>query len=367
MKIAILGTRGIPNNYGGFEQFAEIVSQYWLGKGHEIWVYCSHKHNFNEPFFKGVNRIEIFDPEYFMGTSGQFIYDFNCILDSRKIDFDVILQLGYTSSSIWGFLLPKKPLIVTNMDGLEWKRTKFSRKVQTFLKWAEKLAIRTSDILVADSIGIQSYLKIKHSVESQYIAYGSEIPEIENHGVVLFEYGVSEFEYNLLIARMEPENNIEMILEGIVKSGSERITLVVGKTENAFGQYLVKKFQQPFIRFLGGIYDKPRIDALRKYAYLYYHGHSVGGTNPSLLEAMAVGALISANDNEFNKSVLNQDAFYFQSKEDVANQQNMILNLDRDQIAKNCINKVRTDFNWDKISGEYLHLFERGLAQRVKS
>ncbi len=221
--------------------------------------------------------------------------------------------------------------------------------------------------MVADSIGIQSYLKDKHNVESKYIAYGSEIPEIKNHRDVLVEYRVAEFEYNLLIARMEPENNIEMILEGIVSSGSNRTTIVVGKTENKFGQYLERKFQEKYIKFLGGIYDKPKIDTLRKYAYLYYHGHSVGGTNPSLLEAMAVGALISANDNEFNKSVLNEDVLYFQSIEDVANQQNMILNLDRDKNATNCINKIRTDFNWDKISSEYLRLFEHGLAQRVNS
>jgi len=367
MKIAILGTRGIPNNYGGFEQFAEIVSQYWLKSGHEVWVYCSHKHEFKEAIYLGVHRIEAYDPEYFMGTAGQFIYDFNCILDARKRGFDVILQLGYTSSSVWGFLLPQNPLIVTNMDGLEWKRSKFSSNVQTFLKLAEKLAIKTSDVLVADSIGIQSYLKNKFGVDSQYIAYGAAIQNIYNISSVLNNYSVAKYTYNLLIARMEPENNIEMVLDGIVGSGLERPTLVVGKTENKFGQYLIEKFKQPYIRFLGGIYDKPTIDVLRKCAYLYYHGHSVGGTNPSLLEAMAVGALISANDNEFNKAILQDDALYFNSTKDVENQQIIGFQGNREVMSSNCVSRIKADFNWDKISDQYLKLFESGLAYRVNS
>src|SRR5690606_5763699 len=113
MKIAILGTRGIPNHYGGFEQFAEFFSVYLAQKGHEVYVYNSHNHPHQEPTFNGVNIIHCNDPEHKMGTFGQFIYDYNCIIDSRKRNFDIILQLGYTSNSIWFFLLPKKSYIVT--------------------------------------------------------------------------------------------------------------------------------------------------------------------------------------------------------------------------------------------------------------
>ena len=191
--------------------------------------------------------------------------------------------------------------------------------------------------------------------------------DLSNTSAILKEYEVDEYSFNLLIARMEPENNIEMILDGIVASGLERPTLVIGKTENNFGQYLVKKFKQPYIRFLGGIYNKPKIDALRKYAYLYYHGHSVGGTNPSLLEAMAVGALISANNNEFNKSILQDDAFYFRNSKDIENQQIVNAQSYREAFSTNCISRIKAEFNWEKISGEYLRLFESGLAQRVNS
>ena len=175
MKIAILGTRGIPNNHGGFEQFAEYLSQHLAKKGHSVFVYNSHSHPYQKSKWNGVNIVHKKDPEDKIGTAGQFIYDFNCIIDSRKRDFDVILQLGYTSSSIWGWLLPNKPIVITNMDGLEWKRSKYSKPVRRFLKYAEKLAINTSDYLVADSLGIQSFLKNKYQKESEYIAYGAEL------------------------------------------------------------------------------------------------------------------------------------------------------------------------------------------------
>ena len=129
MKIAILGTRGIPNNYGGFEQFAEYLSVGLVDKGHNVFVYNSHNHIFKESIYKGVNIIHCFDPEYLIGTSGQFLYDLNCIINCRKSNFDIILQLGYTSSSIWNGIMPKNSSLVTNMDGIEWKRSKFSNKV----------------------------------------------------------------------------------------------------------------------------------------------------------------------------------------------------------------------------------------------
>ena len=175
MKIGILGTRGIPNHYGGFEQFAEFLSIDLVSRGHQVWVYNSHKHEYQESEYKGVHLIHCYDAEYKIGTAGQFIYDFNCIRDARNRDFDILLQLGYTSSSIWSRFLPKKQVIVTNMDGLEWKRSKFSNAVQRFLKRAESWAVNSSDHLVADSKGIQRYLQKKYNVASHYIPYGAEI------------------------------------------------------------------------------------------------------------------------------------------------------------------------------------------------
>ncbi|NAS10969.1 DUF1972 domain-containing protein [Poritiphilus flavus] len=352
MKIGIIGTRGIPNNHGGFEQFAEYLSQHLVKKGHQVFVYNSHKHPFQQQTWKGVNIIHRKDPEHWMGTAGQFIYDLNCIWDSRRREFDVILQLGYTSSSVWGWLLPSKPEICTNMDGLEWKRSKYSKPVRKFLKQAEKWAVWTSDHLVADSIGIQQYLKERYGKESEYIAYGAEIfsdPSKE----VLQSYDLVEYEYNMLIARLEPENNIQTILDGVVASNSKQAFLVVGKHQTPFGNFLKNRYMEhSHIRFLGGIYDINALNNLRYWSNLYFHGHSVGGTNPSLLEAMASNCLIIANNNVFNKSILGDDAFYFEDAKDITsfmghNKKDYL------QYIESNTSKILANFNWSLINEKY--------------
>ena len=168
MKIAIMGTRGIPNNYGGFEQFADLISPMWVSAGHKVSVYCPHNHPYTGEYYNGVHRITINDPEERLGTAGQFIYDLKCIRDARRRNFDIFLQLGYTSSSLWGKLFPRDACIITNMDGLEWKRAKYGNLVKAFLKTAEKWAVKQSHAMVADSKGIQSYLKEKYKKESTF-------------------------------------------------------------------------------------------------------------------------------------------------------------------------------------------------------
>ncbi|MFH6767365.1 DUF1972 domain-containing protein [Gaetbulibacter aquiaggeris] len=355
MKIAIIGTRGIPNHYSGFEQFAEFFSVYAAENGYDITVYNSHNHLYQESLFKGVKIRHKFDPEYLVGTFGQFIYDFNCILDSRKRNFDVLLQLGYTSNTIWHKLLPKNTVIISNMDGLEWKRSKYSPVVRKFLKYAEKLAVKSSDYLISDSIGIQTYLLKEYNAKSEYIAYGAELftePNID----ILSQYDVKEKNYNMLVARFEPENNLEVILDGVVLAKKKTTFLVVGNHHtNKFGAYLKSKFKNyNYIRFVGGIYNLEHLNNLRYYSNLYFHGHSVGGTNPSLLEAMASKALIIAHDNEFAKSILENDAFYFSSKTDVKNH---IDSINKDQFTdklENCYSKIEQKFKWEIINKKYL-------------
>ena len=363
MKIAILGTRGIPNHYGGFEQFAEFFSVYLAENEQEVYVYNSHNHPYREKTFKGVNIIHQFDPEYKIGTAGQFIYDLNCILDLRKRNFDIILQLGYTSSSIWSFLLPKKPLIITNMDGLEWKRTKYSKPVQKVLQFAEKLAVNNSDYLIADSIGIQKYLQQKYNKDAAYIAYGAHQfsnPELS----ILNTYKVENQNYNLILARLEPENNIETILDGIVLSNDKMPVLVIGNHQTKFGNYLKEKYKNSLnIRFLGAVYNHNHLDNLRWFSNFYFHGHSVGGTNPSLLEAMASKAFIFAHDNDFNKAILKENAYYFSSAEEVKNLTLKIKKNDNLHLIENNFNAIESEFNWDKINGKYLQLFTKCMAE----
>ena len=302
MRIGILGTRGIPNFYGGFEQFAQYLSEGLVKAGHDVFVYNSNLHPYQKKSWNGVNLLHCYDPEQNMGSAGQFIYDFNCILDSRKRNFEIILQLGYTSSSVWNWLFPKNVVIITNMDGFEWKRSKYSKPVQSFLKFAEKLAVLFSDHLIADSKGIQSYLKEKYNKDSVYIPYGANVFSSPDESV-LKNYGLTPYNYDMLIARLEPENSIEEILDGFTASTVNRNFLVVGNTITPLGKKLVDKYQDSRIKFVGFVNGIEKLDSLRYFSNLYFHGHTVGGTNPSLLEAMASNAFICAHDNIFNKAI----------------------------------------------------------------
>jgi glycosyltransferase involved in cell wall biosynthesis len=366
MRIAIIGTRGIPNHYGGFEQFAEYFSVYLAEKAHEVYVYTSHNHPFQEREFKGVHLIHTQNPEDKIGKIGQFVYDLNCIWDSRKRNFDIILQLGYTSSSVWHRLLPKKSIIITNMDGLEWKRTKYSKKVQWFLKQAERWAALNSDYLVADSVGIQDYLKNKYQKDSTYIAYGAQVFETPQPAI-LETYQLEPFQYNMLIARMEPENNIETILEGVAQSKNKQPFLVIGNYQiNAFGKKMFEKYASlPNIKFFGGLYNQMHLDQLRYFSNLYFHGHTVGGTNPSLLEAMASGALVIAHRNIFNQSILGDDAYYFSEASEVTHYFESVHKKEEASKINSNFEKINRDYNWDLINGKYLSLFEKVLGNNL--
>jgi glycosyltransferase involved in cell wall biosynthesis len=354
IRIAIMGTRGIPNHYGGFEQLAEHLAPGLVRAGHEVYVYNSHNHPFREKEWKGVHIIHCYDPEFRIGSTGQFIYDLNCLLDARRRGFDVILQLGYTSSSVWGRLFPAESVIIYNLDGLEWRRSKYSPVTRKFLLQAERLAVKFSDFYIADSRVIRSYLQDKYVIDCEYIAYGANL-SIPASPPMLEEYGLSPRDYLLLVARMEPENNIGTILDGFAKSRIAKKMMIVGNTSNQYGAHLVNKFRKDRrIIFAGEIYDKERLQTLKFFSWLYFHGHSTGGTNPSLLEAMAGQALIAAHDNPFNREVLEENAFYFSSIPDITAIIENTLRGDREEemIRKN-LEKIGQQFGWEKIIAHY--------------
>ncbi|BDS09653.1 DUF1972 domain-containing protein [Aureispira anguillae] len=361
MKIGIIGTRGIPNKYGGFEQFAMYFAEYLVQEGFEVTVYNSSDHPYQANSWRGVTIQPIFDPERHIGTFGQFVYDFLSILNSRKKHYDVIFQLGYTSSSIWGWLFPKKARIITNMDGLEWKRTKYNKWVQAFLKTAEKWAVKQSDCLIADSIGIQTYLKQKYQAESVYIPYGATVFEDHNKAV-LANYSLKPFSYNLVIARLVPENNVETIIKGHLDKNSTPLC-IIGNFNNKYGLSLVKKYNQKVI-FLGAIYDINQLNNLRYYSNLYFHGHSVGGTNPSLLEAMACSCLIIAHDNPFNRAVLAQNAYYFTSEMDIQALLGLNRQTEQTKITNN-LHKIESVYSYELIHQQLKNLIKK-VAKKNK-
>ncbi|MEO8886932.1 MAG: DUF1972 domain-containing protein [Mucilaginibacter sp.] len=353
LRIAILGTRGIPNHYGGFEHISEYVAAGLAKRGHAVTVYNSHNHPYKANNWNGVKIRHCYDPEYIMGAAGQFVYDLNCLMDARRQKFDVLLIMGYTSSSVWGRLYPKQSTIITNMDGLEWKRSKYSKPVQKFLKYAEKLAVKYSQYYISDSSIIKTYLADKYEIDSRYIPYGADLfSECEREQLTPKE--AAKEDYFLLMARMEPENNIETILQGFNNSNSSRQFKVLGNTDNRFGKFITHKFKNDErIEFKGAIYDTAQVRLLQNNSYLYFHGHSVGGTNPSLLEAMASEALIAAHNNPFNQSVLHTDAFYFSNAGDVCNLVQNVQRHNHESMVTNNLHKIKHHFNWDNIVDQY--------------
>ncbi len=363
MKIAILGTRGIPNNYGGFEQNAENLSQWWVKSGHNVTVYNPDYHPYKKDQWKGVEIKYIFSREDKLGIWGTFIYDYLCLKDAVKKDYDIILNLGYVPSALF-FNLKRKTQakFVTNMDGLEWKRSKWNSILKKFIKYCEKRAVSLSDFLIADNPGIEDYYKKNYKIKNiKYIAYGAELfdsPKME----YLDEYNLKPYEYFMLIARLEPENNIEMILDGYLKSEVSKLFLAIGGLKNKYAKYLLEKYKDnKNIKFVGGIYNYEKLSTLRWYAKLYFHGHSVGGTNPSLLEAMASNAYIAAHDNPFNKYVLGNYAFYFSNPEDVSDIIKNYTDKYREEFIKNNREKIKNVYNWEIISKQYLEVFEELL------
>jgi glycosyltransferase involved in cell wall biosynthesis len=354
LKIGIIGTRGIPNHYGGFEQAASFIASGLAARGHLLTVYSSHNHPYREKKWNDVEIIRCYDPESKTGTAGQFIYDLNCIRHARNRNYDVLLFMGYTSSSLWGRFYPKKTVIVSNMDGLEWKRAKYTAPVRKYLRLAEKWAMRYSHFYIADSTAIQSYLKEKYNAESCFIPYGAELV---NHPSpeLLSRFDVQPGKYFLLIARMEPENNIEMILDGYIQSGSQLPFIITGNTHNNLGRKLQNKYRENgSVIFTSSIFDTKILQALRACCRMYFHGHSVGGTNPSLLEAMAAGALIASHNNPFNKAVVGTDGFYFSNPQDVRSCiLEAVTTTNRDVFKQNNIDKIKSVYNWDIITDQY--------------
>jgi len=357
MKIGILGSRGIPNRYGGFEQFAEHLATGLAKKGEDVWVYCSGSHPHRHETWKGVNLIYCHDPVDIIGTAGQFVYDLNCVIDSRKRDFDIIYQLGYTSNSIWHRLLPKKTTVVTNMDGLEWTRSKYSVTAQAFLKYAEKLAVKSSHILISDSMAIKKYLEQKYRAASKFIAYGADVFENPDKDV-LHQFKLAPFQYYLVIARLQPDNHLEETIQGVLQSISDKPLVIIGNTKNRFGRYLQKKYRHPQIQFMGSIFDKGLLNNLRYFSALYFHGHSAGGTNPSLLEAMACSSVICAHNNAFNSEVIQQNGYFFTKPMEISKIiETQQLNTGYHHFAHENLKIIRNRYNWAHIIESYHNLF----------
>ncbi|MFC2112209.1 DUF1972 domain-containing protein [Bacteroidota bacterium] len=362
MKIAITGTRGIPNHYGGFEQFVMQFSARLVDAGHEVIVYNPHGHPYKDNTYRGVKIIRKWLPEMMFKAASNYLFDRSSLRDAAQRDVDIILECGYASAAPWYRWLRKKGAkLITHMDGMEWQRAKWNLITKKVFRKAERTAVKYSDALVCDNPVVADYYRNMYSVSPEMIPYGAVIPENWNENS-LIKMGLEAGTFYLIVARLEPENNIRLIIKGFLVSNIKESLVIVGDYTRKFGHKIFKEFgSNPKIRFLGGIYDHDVLDNIRHYSKAILHGHSVGGTNPSLLEGMAAGALIIAHNNPYNKWVLGENALFFSSKEDV---KVLLEGIDQEkktgtEMIDNNLSRIRSEFQWSKIVTSYLELFNR--------
>jgi hypothetical protein len=356
MKIAILGTRGIPNQYGGFEEFAENISFRWISSGHEVIVYCEGDKYYEDQMQNGVQRIFIKTYQKYLRGFYLFLYDFTCTRHAINQKCDIFYHAGYQSSVIGNMILSRwlHGKLIYNMDGLEWKRSKWSPFVQRVTRVFERIAAKSGAYLIADNKGIQQYLFSKYGVSSHLVAYGANIvmtPKLE----VLELYNLTERSYNILIARFEPENNVEVIIKAHVVRKKKLVVVANRNTKHYKKLHSYINENAKYVKYLGSIYDKDILNSLRFYSNYYLHGHTVGGTNPSLLEALASSCKILAHDNIFNRDVLNKFGYYWSSQFEL--EELLDLSLHFDDVGQK--NYLFNSYNWDDVATQHLRIFKR--------
>jgi len=317
VHIRILGTRGVPSQHGGFETFAHDLSLFLTAHNHEVTVYCQRESGIRvtEDMWEGVRRVHI---PAGAGALGTMQFDWASVRHACT-EKGVALTLGY-NTGIFNYLLRwHKIPTVMNMDGIEWKRAKWSAAHRAWL-WLNELAgAKASDHLVADHPEISLHLQ-RHSSPSKIsvIPYGA-------HALMsastrpLERFGVDSKNYYLLIARPEPENSIIEIVRGFSRKRRREQLVVLGDYSPSIQyQRHVIEVASPNVKFVGAVYDREIVKSLRYHAKAYIHGHRVGGTNPSLVEALAAGNAVIAHDNRFTRWVAGDRARYFDGSEQLA-------------------------------------------------
>lgn len=356
-KLFILGTRGIPAAHGGFETFAQDLSLYLVQQGWDVTVYCQSNEN-KQVDWQGIHCHHIAAPDTTLGTA---LFDLKSLLHAMKQD-GLMLTLGYNT----GFLnfLPKFKLKkqIINMDGIEWRRGKWSLpyKIAFYLNYL--CAGVAGNILIADNPGIQEFLE-KNFKKSKIrmIAYGSN--RIENADLALLDpFGLQPDEYAIVIARPEPENNIYEIVKAWSSVKRQKKLVILGKFDNTNPyHYYVRKAASEDVIFPGAIYDPAIIRALRFYTTVYIHGHTVGGTNPSLVEALGAGNAVIAHDNVYNRWTAGKAALYFQTPQELKALFDRMDKLDLVACRKEAVLRHQQELQMTHILKKYENLFESVL------
>lgn len=366
MKIAIVGTRGIPANYGGFETFAEELSTRLVERGHEVFVYC-RKGNINwpQPYYKGVRLVLLptLKHKYLDTVAHTFLSVFHVIF--TRMDIVFFCNAINSSFMILPRLCGKKTVI--NVDGLEWKRQKWGRLGKFAYRTSEKIATLFANEIVSDSRGIQRYYKEKFSKNTIFIPYGADIEKHAEPGEIMKKYGLEKRGYILHVSRLEPDNNAHILIKAYENVRGDMPLVIVG--DAPYGKPYIRKLRSTKdkrIKFLGGIYGSGYHE-LQNNAFIYIHGNEVGGTNPALLEAMAHGNCVIANGVSFNKEVVGDAGVWFRHN-DVTDLKNKIQHFIDNPEETNkyrvlAVERIRKYYNWNDVVGDYENLFTNMLKK----
>lgn len=364
MHISLIGTRGVPARYGGFETCVEEVGRRLVELGEHVTVYCRATDE-RPAQYLGMRLVHL--PAMRRKTLETLSHTALSVGHAVAHRCDVAFVFNAANAPLLPLLRLAKIPVVTHVDGLEWKRAKWSGAGQRYYRRAEALAVRWSDALIADATGISDYYLERFGVDTDYIPYGA--PKLTDVGTNrLAELDVSPAGYHLVVARMEPENHVHLAVEGYRRSAARRPLLVVGSAPYA-QEYTDRVHSlagaDPRIRFLGGIWDQELLDQLYAGALTYIHGHSVGGTNPSLLRAMGAGTATSAFDVNFNREVLGEPGRYFR---DAAELSALCEAAEADETATiargEALLGTLDRYDWDVVARDYRALAARVLARR---
>lgn len=356
-KLAIVGTVGIPAKYGGFETLTEYITKD-LSEKYDITVFCSSKSY--EEKIKKYNNCHLKYINLNANGVQSIPYDILSLLKALRFA-DTILILGVSGCISLPFLklFFKKTKIVTNIDGLEWKRDKWNKYAKYFLKFSEKLAVKYSDVVVADNKVIQDYVLSEYGTKSELIAYGADhVNKMEISKELKEKYTFLDNKYAFKVCRIEPENNIHMILKALSKNENLTFVIIGNWEASSYGKNLKYKYSKyKNIKILDPIYDQNILNQIRSNCYIYLHGHSAGGTNPSLVEAMALALPIFAYGINYNKETTDGKAKYFNSSIELIKLLDKIDEDVLDTISKDMKEIADRKYTWKTISEKYSELF----------
>lgn len=369
MKIAILGSRGIPANYGGFETFAEYLAVGLAKSGEEVEVYGPHYHDYKEKSYQGVRIVRIwnldkfFNKVRFLRASTNLLYDIMSLIHVSFSRNTVIYMLGYAAGP--ALIIPRlfgKKMFV-NPDGLEWKSGRWGPFARFWLYFGESACAKISHHLITDAEAIQKHFKERYDLETACIPYGTTLPDLAVSNAV--NLPVESGQYYLAVARMVPETRVPSMIRGFLASGTNKKLLVIGPIadEKFFQSEVLPLVDGTKVQYLGAIYDRDLLTAYRAQTFCLLHGHASDGTNPSLLESMSCSSPVIAVDTVSNAAVLGEnDGLYFTSDSDATACIERLEQYDQDRrIALGMTNreKVTVHYSWDLCVKRHVEVFRQ--------